>query len=91
MKQQISIEQLIASRLQLIEKFIITFKNEFESDLSHKFLRGPIQKAILKKHKLPVNGPNMRLINESLEQLGYKKIYHNGWSYFKKLNEAKNG
>lgn len=83
----IDIEQIMSDRFQLIRVFTLIFKTEFEPHLSSRFLRGPVQKSILKKFNLPVTGPYMRLVNESIESLGYKKIYIDGWAYFRKSLE----
>ncbi len=80
------IENLLNERLSNINKIIFTFKNEIEPALENniKFLRGPFQKQVLKINGLPITGKNMRLVNESMAILGYKKIFHDGWSYFRK-------
>ncbi len=79
------LQDIINERLGLIERIIITFKANFESGLDRRFLRGPLQKQILKLHNLPLTGPNKRSVNEALAILGYKKIYIDGWSYYKKV------
>lgn len=79
------LHDIIKARIELIEKISSTFKLEIEPTLPKRFLRGPLQKQILKKYNLPVTGPYMRIINEALAKLGYKKIYIDGWSYYKKV------
>lgn len=79
-----SLETEIEERLNLINEIKNTFKTEFEKELPRRFRRGPFQKIILHKYGLPNTGPNKRLVNEAMNLLGYKKVYLDGWSYYKR-------
>lgn len=74
-------------RLRLMEEMGNTFNRVFLPILPARFHRGQIQKELLKLYKLPRTGPNMRLINEMIENNGFYKIKVDGICLFKKRSD----
>lgn len=78
-----TLESILTQRLDTIQKIKAEFY-KIEGTLPTRFRRGPIQMQVLKSVGLQRTGLNKRLVNETLEQLGYVKITIHGRLFYRR-------
>lgn len=79
------LDEILQKRLDLIDRFRVLFQLEIEPHMTSKYIkRGLVQGKLFKLCNLPRTGLNMKLVNEAVESLGYKKVHSYGYHVFKK-------